>query len=246
MAGDSVKNPIQTTRHSFHLLELVVESGGATLSTLDSRADLSRGAIYNHLATLRDIGVVVKRNQKYYPSLRIYKTAEAARRSLPGTEAARKHLWNLADSTGELGAIAVKENDIAIVGDLSVGQLVDNLWVSLGEELPLHSTAAGKIILAQESDTYIADHYDQADDSVATEALLEEIKTVRLQGLAFSRGEYRDDQYSVAAPVTDRNDDFVYAVTLIGPESRLSGKSLQQDVAGLVVNTANQIERSLL
>lgn len=246
MAGDSAKNPIQTTRNSFRLLELLVESGGTTLSALDSQADLSRGAIYNHLATLQDVGVVVKRNQKYYPSLRCLRQGEAARRSLPGTEEARKHLWSLADSTGELGAIAVKETDMAIVGDLSVGQLVENLWVSLGTELPLHSTAAGKMILAHESDSYILKHCNKAEESIDTEALLEEIKTIRLQGLAFSRGEYRENQYSVAAPVTDRNDNFVYAVTLIGPQSRLSGKSLQQDVAGLVVNTADQIERSLL
>lgn len=34
----------------------------------------------------------------------------------------------------------------------------------------------------------------------------------------------------------------VYIVTLMGPKGRFSGLSLQQDVAGLVVSMANEIE----
>lgn len=244
MVGDSAKNPIQTTKNSFQLIELLSESGGLTLPELSSRVDLSKGAIYNHLATLQDLGVVVEQDDTYYPSVRTYQLGETARKALPAADFARKRLWNLADSTGEFGALIVEENGVPVVVDIAAGS-VNNLWVTPGEELSLYQTAAGKILLAQKSEQRIRALCDQSNEMIDTNKIVENIKTVKAQGLAFSRGEIREDQYSVAAPILNRDDDLVYVTTLIGPKERLSGKSLQQDVAGLVVNTATEIERNL-
>lgn len=245
MAQNQAENPIQTTQSSFLILQTLADAGGSTLAELDGGVDLSKGAIYNHLATLQEIGVVVKRGDVYYPSLRTFQFGEAARKTLPGTGVARKQLWDLADATGEFASLVVHEDDTGVVMDIAAGQLTDTIWLTAGEELPLHSTAAGKVILSQLPERRVRDLCARADEAVDVDALLEEIRIVKAQGLAFSRGEYRDDQYSVAAPVVNSGKDLVYVVTLIGPKSRFSGKSLQQDVAGLVVSTANEIQKTL-
>jgi DNA-binding IclR family transcriptional regulator len=244
MAQKNAENPIQTTKSSFLILRSLADRGGATLAELDGDIDLSKGAIYNHLATLEEVGVIVKRGDTYYPSLRTFQYSEAARKTLPGAEAARKKLWDLADTTGEFAALVVWEDDVGVVMDIAAGQLTDTIWLTAGEELPLHSTAAGKVILSQMPEGRIRELCSESDDDVDCDALVEEIGTVRAQGIAFSRGEYHDNRYSVAAPVVNREKDLVYVVTLIGPKVRLSGKSLQQDIAGLVVSTANEIQLS--
>ena len=246
MTGESARNPIQATQNSFRILERLRDADdGLSLSALDSRLELSKGAIYNHLATLQELGVVLKRNETYHLSLRTYRLAESARRSLPGTDISRKRLRELADSTGEFGALVAEEEGKPVVVDTATGELVEASWAAPGDELPLFSTAAGKIILSQKSEARIRELCEQADNEIDTQALVDEVKTVELQGLAFSRGEFHDDQYSVAAPVSRADGELIYAVTLIGPKSRLSGKSLQQDVAGLVINAVNEIERKL-
>lgn len=245
MAQKSAENPIQTTKNSFLILQSIADGGGATLAELDDDVHLSKGAIYNHLATLEEVGIIVKRGDTYCLSLGAFQYGESARKTLPGAEVARKKLWNLADTTGEFAALVVREDDAGVVMDIAAGQLTDTIWLTAGEELPLHSTAAGKVILSQMPEGRIRDLCSKSDDDVDCNALVQEIGTVRAQGIAFSRGKYHDDRYSVAAPVVNSDKDLVYVVTLIGPKARLSGKSLQQDVAGLVVSTANEIQKTL-
>lgn len=245
MTQKRAQNPIQTTKNSFRILRTLADEGGATLVELDDAVDLSKGAIYNHLATLEEVGIIVKRGDMYYPSLRAFQYGEAARKTQPGAEVARKQLWDLADTTGEFAALVVREEDTGVVMDIAAGQLTDTIWLTAGQELPLHSTAAGKVFLAQAPNTQIRETCLESDEDIDCDALVEEIGTVKAQGIAFSRGEYRDNQYSVAAPILNSDNDLVSVVTLIGPKARLSGKSLQQDVAGLVVSTANDIEKTL-
>jgi len=248
MSSPRAENPIQTTRTSVSILRTVADMGGATLAELDETIDLSKGALYNHLATLAELDLVENHDGTYYVSLHALDLGEAARRSLPGLEAARTSLWNLADTTGEYASLIVREDDEAVVVDTAAGNLSERSWLTVGERLSRHSTAAGKVVLSElpEDRTRAACAEATADTEVDPDALVEEIKTVRVQGLAFSRGEYRSDQYGVAAPVKDGDGTLLYVVSVSGPESRLNGKALQQDVAGLVVSTATEIQKRVL
>lgn len=58
---------------------------------------------------------------------------------------------------------------------------------------------------------------------------------------AFDRGEHRPDWQCVAAPVL-ADDRPIGAITVSGPTTRMSGKTLEEDVAGLVVSASNAIE----
>lgn len=247
MNSSEARNPIQTTKSSVSILERLAEEKGATLAELDDLVDLSKGALYNHLATLVELGLVVKREDRYFLSLNLLGLGEAARSSLPSMDAARLHLWDLADTTGEFAALVVLEDGDAIVAETAIGHLSERHWYHIGDHLPLHSTAAGKVLLAERPEELSEKRIREsiADDHVSVESVVDEIDTVRVQGLAFSRGEH-EEQYSVAAPVYGREGSLLYVITLVGPESRMSGKSLQQDFAGLVVSTATEIRKRLL
>jgi len=248
MNATDAQNPIQTTKTSVHILETLGEMDGATLSELDDVIELSKGALYNHLATLRELGLVVQRDMTYHLSLNLLRPGGLARSSLDGIGAARMNLWDLADTTGEFASLVVIEDQKPIVVETASGHLTERQWYHIGDRLPLHSTAAGKTILADYPEGTTAQRLAESIDENAVDAdeILEEIDTVRVQGLAFSRDEYESGQYSVAAPVYGREDNLLYVIELCGPESRMSGKSLQQDFAGLVVSTATEIRKSLV
>ena len=233
---------------SFRLLFELAEADSATLSELNDAVELTRGAIYNHLATLEELDVVTKRNDRYYVCPKILTLGEAARRSFRGADVARRKIQTIANTTGESASVVVWTGESAVVLDSTVGALGTPSCMSAGDELPLHSTAAGKVILSRldEPDADRLCEEAAATGKTAYSALLEEIKTVRAQGLAYSRGEFQPNQYSVAAPVVDSDGSLLYVITVYGLGERLRGKALQQDIAGIVVNTVTDIQNDLL
>jgi DNA-binding IclR family transcriptional regulator len=247
MSEDPPTNPVQTTRASGRLLWTLADRGPSTLAELEAAVDLTKGAVFNHLATLAEAGFVDKRGNQYAVSPRVLQLGEAARRAFPGMDVARESVHRLAEMTGEVAAVVVWTGTDAVVVETAVGELGVPGWFSLGERLPLASTAAGKMVLSTLPD----DDFERlaretaSSDDVAYEALIDEIRTVRTQDLAFDRGEYSSDRYSVAAPVLGGDDTLRCVLTVSGPKARLSGMALQQDIAGLVVNAASRVQKEI-
>jgi len=237
-------NPLQTTQTSVEILQCVAESGGATLMELDDHVTVSKGALYNHLSTLVDLGLLERTEGTYRVDVRVLALGEQARAAIPGFPSIRRTLQNLAMTSGEFATLVMARDGTPIVVETMAGELVEQHWMSVGQELPLATTAAGKVVLATLPEER-AEALMREQTSHDPESLLEEIRTVRVQGLAFSRGTFQDDQYSVAAPINS-DEQLSYVVSLTGPKDRLHGKSLQQDIAGLVVSASNEIKRDIL
>jgi DNA-binding IclR family transcriptional regulator len=84
-------------------------------------------------------------------------------------------------------------------------------------------------------------------DRISTDPdeLRRELRSVRDRGIAFDRGEAIADVNAVAAPVTD-GDTAVGAMGVAGPAATLSGKRLQEDLPGLVLNHVTTVELALV
>ncbi|WP_058365242.1 IclR family transcriptional regulator [Haloparvum sedimenti] len=244
MTSAEAANPVRTTQTSVEILRCVADSGGATLMELNDRVSVSKGALYNHLSTLVELELLERVDGTYRVDVGVLALGEQARMAIPGFPAIRGTLRNLAMTSGEFATFVKTRDGTPIVAETAAGELVERHWLSVGQELPLATTAAGKVVLATLPEERAA-ALVREQTSHETESLLEEIRTVRVQGLAFSRGEFQDDQYSVAAPI-DSSDGPTYVVSLTGPKDRLDGKSLQQDIAGLVVSASNEIQRHIL
>jgi len=244
MTSVEAANPVRTTQTSVEILRCVADSGGATLMELNDRVSVSKGALYNHLSTLIELELLERIDGTYRVDLGILALGEQARMAIPGFPAIRGTLRSLARTSGEFATLVKTRDGTPIVAETAAGELVERHWLSVGQELPFATTAAGKVVLAtlpkERAASVVGDQTNHE-----TESLLEEIRTVRVQGLAFSRGEFQDEQYSVAAPI-DSDDGPTYVVSLTGPKERLDGKSLQQDIAGLVVSSSIEIQRDIL
>lgn len=244
MTSVEAANPLQTTQTSVEILRCVADSNGATLTELTDRVSVSKGALYNHLATLVDLGLLEQTDGIYRVDVQVLALGEHARTAIPGFPAIRRTLRNLAMTSGEFATLVMARDGTPMVVETMAGELVEQHWMSVGQELPLTTTAAGKVVLASLPEERVRALVGE-QTSHDTESLLEEIRTVRVQGLAFSRGEFQDRQYSVAAPI-ESGEQLSYVVSLTGPKDRLHGKSLQQDIAGLVVSASNEIKRDIL
>lgn len=247
----TAKNPVGTTKKSFRILELLAAVDGGGVSEIADAASLSKATTHHHLTTLEEMGYVVRGDGTYHIGSRFLSLAETARRRTGLNEAATDIIDELAATTGERASLAVFECGYAVVLYTATGDHVPHDDLTPGDRLPLHSTAAGKAIFAQLAVDSVESIYEaygteSFTDKTITDRddLRDELRMIRQQGLAFTRGEHRPDHYGVAAPLTD-DDRLIASLTVSGPKDRIGGKSLQQDVAGLIVSAAKRVRNEL-
>jgi len=243
--------PVQATATTMAVVEALLDRGTAGVTELARELGLSKGAVHNHLQTLQDLEYVVQEGRQYRVGSRFLDLAARARETMPVYRAARSEVARLARSSGEVAALVVEEHDTAAYV-LVEGDETSETAVREGIRRPLYADAAGRAILAHHPDDEIRSRLPddgRAPDGDRTPvdetALLEELRTVREQSVAFDREEQADGTRSVAAPLTTDEGRAVGAVCVTGPADRMTGKRLEEDITGLVVSSANSISVDL-
>lgn len=246
---NEAKNPIKSVHTSFRLLEALSRSSGMGVSELAREIDVTKGTVHNHLSTLRERGYVVQRANEYHLGSRLIGFGTAIRDRSPLYRHSRDILTSLAQSTGEAACIAVEEEGYVVYQRIVPEETDAERLLSEGCRLPLHCSAPGKCLLADRTNDEIREYLSNYTGLKLPERttsdpdeLVEEIRTVREQNLGFARGEYTDELYEVATPVSAGGERTRGAVGVFGPKERMSGKALQQDTAGLVLNAAKRVE----
>lgn len=242
--------PIGATHTTARVIEglLAVEEAGVT--ELADRLDVSKASVHNHLVTLERLGVVVSEEGRYRLGLRFLDVGMQVRDRMELYTVARSAVADLAASTGETVSLVVPEGDEAVHAAVHRPARNDRR-VRLGSRLPLHASAAGKLFLADRTpeavEAYVAtDRFSPLTDRTVDtpSALRDRLRSVRDRGLAFDRGEVHPEMRGVAAPVRAAGAP-VGALAVYGPAGRLSGKRLEEDLPGLVLSTAKEVELDL-
>jgi len=106
---------------------------------------------------------------------------------------------------------------------------------SVGEALPLHAGAAGRVLLAYLPERQQRDIIDGKRLKTYTrftiadpEKLIRSLKKIRKQGFAVSRGEREPDAFSVVAPVRNAAEKVVASLSISGPNFRLNSKKTKR------------------
>jgi DNA-binding IclR family transcriptional regulator len=244
--------PVKATHTSFRVLREVMQRDGAGVSELARALDLSKSAVHKHLTTLSRLGYLSREGDDYHLGLGFLELGVAARDRLDVYEVAVPSVRNLAEVSGYVATLLVYESGRGVC----VAQLRgdDDLGYPMreGDRVPLHATAGGKTMLAyrpdEEVDSLVAGGLDAVTEKTITDAdsLARELRSVRDRRVAFDREEYAPGWQSVASPITDSATRAIAAVSVSGPIEQMSGKTLEEDITGLVVSTAKSIENDLL
>ena len=137
-------------------------------------------------------------------------------------------LVSLRDLTGETAHLGVMRGDTSVLflDGVESDQIV-RTGSRVGRILPAHSTATGKVLLAERTDEEIAALYPSGVLEAPTpraltslSELLEEIAEVRRLGYAVNHGESESDVAAVAAAVRDKRGHVRCALVTTAPLSR--------------------------
>ncbi len=249
---------IQTVSNALRLLEAFSDAHELGVSELSRRLDLHKNNVFRLLATLQQGGYVEQSsdNDRYRLGPACLELGHSYARHHTLVRRARPILEELVRKVGETAHLAMlRDHEVVhLDGVLADRRVVTSLRV--GERLPAHCTALGKVLLAL-GDARDRDAFEQriaTEDGLAalTEAtvddapaLARELAKIAEDGYALDREECEPGMSCVGAPVRDDRGIVVAAISISGPSFRMGDSALDTELGRAVVAAADQLSQEL-
>jgi DNA-binding IclR family transcriptional regulator len=243
---------LQSVSRALHSLELIADAGELGVSELGRLLGVHKATASRLASTLAERGLIERDpdTERYRLGFGLIRLAGAAMAGLDLVRTARPVLEDLADRTRETVNLGVLSGQDVIYIDQATGtrSIVSVSWV--GRRTPLHSTAAGKVLLTfaprAERRRLLSLPLTRETDRTITdvEELRAQLEQVRVRGYAQTQEELEDGLNAVAAPVRQADGTLAAAVSVSGPAFRVRAIDLPR-VGRITVDAATAISRRL-
>src|SRR5205823_3881671 len=203
---------IQSVSHSLDVLEQFFgELDELGVTELSKRLKLHKNNVFRLLATLESRGYIEqnKATENYRLGIRCLQLGQTYVNQMGLLRQARPILEEVSRQSHENTYVAVARRQAIVPLAVVESKLPVRIMSNVGEALPLHSTAVGKVFLAYESEEglrhVLGTNLEKFTEKTFHEipALSEHLKSVAERGVAVDNGEYLVDVRAVAAPVRD-------------------------------------------
>jgi DNA-binding IclR family transcriptional regulator len=245
---DAVKS-VETT---FAVINALYELDGAGVSAVATELDMAKSTIHKHLRTLTDAEYVVREGDQYHVGLQFLELGEFARTRKEGYTISRAKVKELAEETQERAQFIVEEHGRGVYLYREVGERAVHTDPGIGKRIPLHSTAAGKAILANLPEARAEEIVETRGLEAVTEntitergELFSELATIRERGYAFNLEENVPGLHAVGVAVTPNGTDVCGALSVSGPSHRLRDDLLRTEIPRRLLGTVNELELNL-
>lgn len=197
---------------------------GASIRDLAAALRLPRTSVYRIVNSL-ELHEVVRRSGDGEYALGPRLLALASQVQMDGqafdlAALAQPLLEQLVGETGESTKISVRDGDHVLVVAALSGKRDYALAVTVGQRMPLHAGAAGKVLLANlevsTRDLVLARPLTAHTDQTICDRrrLAADLVRVRRQGWAQDRGEFKSSVHAFAAPIVDHAGRVIGALSV--------------------------------
>lgn len=242
---------VQSVDRALLILEHLARAGEAGVTDLAAQLDVHKSTAFRLVATLENHRLVEQTGDrgKYRLGIGLLRLAGATTARLDVIQEARPVSRKLAADTGETVNIAVLADRSALYLDQIAGSsaLQSHNWV--GQHIPLHATANGKVLLsglpADELSDLLDDLPSFTETTITDRTELEkELIEVRRLGYAVAADELEIGLTAVSAPVRNAHGDVIASLSVSGPTFRLAEDQVDT-VIRLVVQAGEEISHRL-
>ncbi|MGH2524927.1 MAG: IclR family transcriptional regulator [Anaerolineales bacterium] len=223
------------------------------LTELARTAGLNKTTTYRLLTALESEGMVARSSttEAYRLGPEAIALGGRALRSNDLRTASHAELEALAEAVRETATLEVlaDEGQVLIL-DEALGPFVVGNTQSIGTRWPAHATSTGKVLLAYlpkiKQEAALRGGLPRLTGKTigSITALRRELARVREQGYATAVGELEAGFVAVSAPVFNHEGEVVAAISVGGPNARLTESRLPE-IAGLVKQAATRISQRL-
>ena len=242
----------QSVSRALSLLSKLAETPeGLNLSELARRVSLAPSTAHRLLTTLQLDQFVRFEDGRWLIGVQSFNVGQAYLRARDVSHMARPYLRMLMQETGETTNLALLEGaELVYVAQVECPELMRAL-ARPGAAAPWSCSAVGKSVLAfmpQDEAEKIIQEMDfksyTSRSHVSAAGLMRDLARVRQQGFACDDEEFADGLRCIGAPVMDKNNKIVGAVSISGPSVRIAEAKLGQ-FGRVTMRTAKELSRAL-
>ena len=229
---------VQSIERAFDLLEMLADAGGALgLSEVATASGLPLPTVHRLMRTLVNRGYVRQEaSRRYTLGSRLIWLGETSSRLL-GTWL-RPFLAQLVRETGETANLAMLDGDEVVYLAQVPSPHSMRMFTEPGRRVRMHSTAVGKVLLAQlpaEQARSLLERVDMPASTPTTitdpDVLLAHLEVIRKQGYAVDEGEQEIGVRCFAVAVPDAPAPL--AISTSGPQARMTDDAAARIVPAL-------------
>lgn len=239
---------VQSIGRAFTVLGVLVD-GPTGVTEVAGRTGLPKSTAARLLATLLREGAVeqLPGDPRYRLGPRMAALAAGLRDTRGLVAIARPALVDLAASTGEAAGLSVADGRTVHYVDQvdSPNPVQVRDWT--GSRIPMHVVSSGQVFLAHLPgpglSRYLAVPLETFTARSIADAptLLERLRDVRRDGVAWVREEFAEGISSVAAPIAGADGEVAAAVHVHGPSYRFPAPGTELSIATAVRRAASRI-----
>ena len=239
--------PVRALARGLRLLEALAGSDRPLGVVEVARvSELSAATAHRLLATLNSEGYVRQdaTHGSYRLGPRLFALAAAAESDLTGLRSrALPVMRALRDDLGETVNLAVLDRGHVIFVDQVESDRPLRAFNRIGNRVPAHGSAAGKVLLAHEP-RRVLDEIASGPPLAALTAstvtspgdFVAHLAAVKQQGFAYDLGEHDEDVICVAAPIPPSGGRAAGAISVSGPAERMRRNQLEAIGATVVAH----------
>jgi DNA-binding IclR family transcriptional regulator len=237
----------------FHAAQGILLLEAIWCEELSKRLKLHKNNVFRLLATLeaRDYIEQNKSTENYRLGLKCFQLGQAYVHQVGFLHQAQSAILGLAEKTKESSFVALRRGMEIVPLDFVESKSPVRVSSFLGNTLPLHCTAPGKVHLAFDTEEELRNGLPEtlggytAKTIVDRPLLLKQIQQVREEGYAVDLGEFIDDVLCVAVPVRDYTRSIVGSLSVAGPAHRLTPEKIEKEVLPLILKVGYELSRRL-
>lgn len=224
------------------------------VTELSKRLKLHKNNVFRLLATLEARGYIEQNrtNENYRLGIKCLLLGRRYIDHMGLVRQARPILAEVTRRCRESSLVAIARRDGAVPleavepDDRSV-----RIALPIGQTLPLHCTALGKVHLAFDADEQVRAMLPEtlerytANTLVERSALIAQLEAVVQDGYAVDNGEFMEDVSSVAVPIRDYTRTVVGSLAIAGPSYRMARERISIELGQVVLEAGRELSHRL-
>lgn len=257
MSKENIKNPedynVRAVERALQILECFDdEHSERGISEISQAVGLHKATAHRIVTTLSNFGYLERASdgQKYRLGIQLATLGSRVVNRMDLRSEALPYMQELVKQWDEVCDLSIFDQGSVFYIEVLQDNHALKISASVGQSLPAHCTASGKMFLAhlptRELEKYLSQSLaSHTENTISSpEVLRKQLEEIRKQGYAIDQEEYEEGISSVAAPITNRKGQVIAVISMPGPTNRMMPDRLCE-IAKPLVSAAQNISKKL-
>jgi IclR family acetate operon transcriptional repressor len=228
-AVEAGRYSVPVVLNTFRILDELAKANGLGLNEVTQKTGVAKSTVFRILATLLELGYVLRRKGKYSVTNRLATLANDQATSETIRRVALPYMLRLRDEFGETINLGVLRLDKVEYIEVAPSEYALRFSEKPGFSVQVHASALGKVLLAYATPEVVHSLIGGRKLPMLTpntitdpNQFIAEAQKARHRGYAFDKGETSISATCVAAPILAGADTAIAALSISGPSSRFN------------------------